>query len=84
MTKLLPYMKYLADPCISFNPYFYTTVFVFTPNNVYLKARNRIVRVKFSSGDGTQLVISKTMLFLPFSESYVVREMPNCILFGYH
>jgi len=40
--------------------------------------------VKFSSGDGTQSVISKTVLFHPLSESCFVREMPNCILFGYH
>lgn len=82
-------MKYFADPeglliknlASVFNPYFYTTVFVFT-----LKDRNRalVVRVRFSSGNGTWLVISKTMLFHPFSESYCVREMPNCILFGYH
>lgn len=34
--------------------------------------------------DGTKLVISKAKLFSPFTESFFVREMPNCILFGYH
>lgn len=59
---------------------------MFTSKNVInLKARNRAlgVGVRFRDG-GMQLMIGKSMLFHPFSESCFVREIPNFILFGYH